>query len=179
MFSRTGVAICAAVIAGMLLVPAELTARGGHPGGFRPMVRPSHRAHPPMVRPVHRVHPHVRPTSHVHPPLAHRHHVPFAHHAFGDRHAFHTAARRHHRAIFSLPFYGYAVPVTYGDDYAFYGSYYDPSDLVVPAYVVPPAPVPPLAGLPEPPLERVGCRSQTVVGPSPSGAEHSVTITRC
>ena len=82
-----------------------------------------------------------------------------------------------------MPFFGYGLPLTYADDTAFYGTYYDPSDvtgsIVVPAYAVPPAPVPTLAGPPDPPIERVGCRSQTVAVPSPSGAEHSVTITRC
>ena len=184
MLGRAGVAACAAAIAGMLLVPAELDARGavGHAGGFRPMLRPMHRVHPPMVRPIHRVPPHVRPSHHVHPPFAHRHHSPFAHRDFRER-AF-RAARRHHRGVFGgSPFYGYPLPVTYNDDSAFYGTYYDPSDItgwgVVPAYAAPPAPVPSLAGLPEPPLERVGCRSQDVAVPSPSGAERIVTITRC
>ena len=131
-----------------------------------------HRVHHPIVRPVHR----------VHPPFVHHHRAPFAHREFRERHDF-PAARRHHRAIFTLPFFGYGLPVTYADDSAFYGTYYDPSDvtgaIVVPAYAAPPAPVPPLAGAPEPPLERVGCRSQTVAVPSPDGAERSVTITRC
>src|ERR1043166_111347 len=184
MFRRAGAGVCAAAIAGMLMMPEHLSARGavGHPGGFRPMVRPMHRVHPPMARPVHRVPPNVRPIHHVHPPFAHRHHPPFAHRDFRER-AFH-AVRRHHRGVFGgSPFYGYPLPVTYNDDSAFYGSYYDPSDItgaiVVPAYAAPPAPVPSLAGLPEPPPERVGCRSQDVAVPSPSGAERSVTITRC
>ena len=174
MFNRAGAAVCAAAIAAMLMVPAQLSARGavGHPGGFRPMVRPMPRVHHPIVRPVHR----------VHPPFLHRHRAPFAHREFRERHDFH-AARRHHRAILALPFFGYGLPVTYADDSAFYGTYYDPSDvtgaIVVPAYAAPPAPVPTLAGAPEPPIERVGCRSQTVAVPSPDGAERSVTITRC
>ena len=187
MVSRAGAAVCAAAIAAMLVVPAQLSARGaaGHAGGFRPIARPMHRLHPPMPRPVHRVHhPIVRPVHRVHPPFAHHHRAPFAHREFHGRHGFHAHARRHHRAIFGLPFYGYGLPVTYApDDSAFYGTYYDPSDATgsidVPAYAVPPAPISPLAGLPEPAPERVGCRSQTVAVPSPSGAELSVTITRC
>ena len=176
MVRQAGAAACAAAIAGILLVPAELNARGaaGHPGGFRPMVRPMHRVHPPMVRPVHR----------APPPFAHRHPGPFPHRHFHERHRFHTAAaRRHHRGVLTVPLFGYGLPVTYDDDGAFVGKYYDPSDgpgpLIVPVYAVPPAPVPPLAGLSEPPLERVGCRSQTVSVPSPSGADRSVIITRC
>jgi hypothetical protein len=174
MLRQVGAAACAAAIAGMLLVPAELNARGaaGHAGGFRPMVRPMHRVHPPMVRPVHR----------PRPPFVHHHPTPFAHRDFHERRRFHAAAaHRHHRGIFTVPLFGYGVPVTYDDDSAFVGSYYDPSDvraIVVPTYA-PPAPIPPVAGLPEPPVERVGCRSQTVAVPSPSGAERSVIITRC
>ena len=169
MFSRAGVAVCAAAVAGTLMVPAQSGARGaaGHPGGFRPIVRPVHRVPPPFVRPVHR----------VPPPFVNRPRVPFAHREFRERHEF---PRRRHRGIFTLPLFGYGLPVTYGDDGAFYGRYYDPSDvpgpIVVPPYGVPPALVPPLAG---PPAERVGCSSQTVAVPSPSGAERSVTITRC
>ena len=184
MLGRAGVAVCAAALAGMLIVPAQLSARGamGHSGGFRPMVRPMHRVHPPFIRPAHRVHP---PIVRHHPaPFAHHHPAPFTHPKFRERHAFHHGARRHHRTLFGLPFYGYALPVTYDDDNtAFYGTYYDPSDvtgaIVVPAYAVPPPPVPALAAAPEPPLERISCRSQTVAVPWPSGAEHSVTITRC
>ena len=174
MFNRAGAAACAAAIAGMLLVPVPLSARGGagamgHSGGFRPV----HRIHAPFVRPVRRV-----------APFAHHHRAPFLHRDFHDRHGFHSAAEhRHRRAIFTVPLFGYAVPVTYADDSAFYGSYYDPSDLAgsifVPPYAVPPVRVLPVAGLPDPPPERVGCRSQTVAVPSPSGAERSVTITRC
>jgi hypothetical protein len=179
MLRRAGAAACAAAMAGVLLVPAELNARGaaGHPGGFRPMVRPIHRMHPPFIRPGHRVHP-----PHHHPaPFAHRHSGPFSHR--DEHHGFRAAARRHHRGILTVPLFGYGVPVTYDDDSAFVGTYYDPSDfvrtMVVPAYTVPPAPIAPLAGLPEPPVGRVGCRSETVSVPSPSGAERSVIITRC
>jgi hypothetical protein len=176
MLGQAGVAVCAAAVAGMLLMPAQLSARGaaGHPGGSRPIVRPMHRVHPPFVRHVPKV-----------DPFAHHHHAPFAHRDFRDRHEFRAAARRHHRGIWSLPgYYGYGLPLTYApDDTAFYGTYYDPSDvtgsIVVPPYTVPSAPVPALAGLPEPPVQRAGCRSQTVAVPSPSGAERSVTITRC
>ena len=170
MFNRTGAAVCAAAIAGVLLVPVPLSARGGagaghagagHHGGFRPIVRP------------HR---------HVHPPFVHPHRPPFAHRDIRREHDFHAVARRHHRGILTLPLFGYGVPVTYDDDSAFVGTYYDPSDfirtIVVPAYA-PPAPIPPFAGLPDPPPERAACRSEAVAVPMPDGAERSVTITRC
>ena len=186
MFNRASAAVCAAAIAGMLLVPAQLSARGGggagamgHAGGFPRAVRPLHGAHPPTVRPFHRVNP-----------FAHRHRAPFAraHRAFHERNEF-FAARRHLRKTFSWTGdYGYGLPVTSGDDGTFYGTYYDPSDLpgpiVRPVYVFPPAPVPPAAGptiaeRPDPPVARSACQSQTVALSSPSGAERSVTIMRC
>jgi hypothetical protein len=184
MFNRASAAVCAAAIAGVLLVPAQLSARGGgagavgHAGGF-----PSgmNRGHPPLVRPVQRVNSFV-------------HRRPFAHREFREHRAFRErresfAARRHQRAIFYWPGAdGYGLPVTYGDDGAFYGTYYDPSDVTAsifpPVYAVPPAPVPPgpvptPTARPDPPGERTACRSQTVALSSPSGAERSVTITRC
>jgi len=177
--SRAGAAVCAAAIAAMLMAPAQLSARGamGHAGGgFRPMVRPMHRVHHPIMRPV----------RHIRSPFVHERRARFAHREFHNRHGFHALARRHHRGIFTAPLFGYGgygVPVTYDDDNAFYGRYYDPSDftgsMVAPAYAVPPTSVPLLAGPPDPPVERAGCRSQTVSVPSPSGAERSVTITRC
>jgi hypothetical protein len=171
MFNRAGAAVCAAAIAGVLLVPVPLSARGGagmgHHGGFRPIVRPHHHVHPPFV------HPHR-------PPFVHRD-IRKQHDFHGDGH--HADGHRRHRGIFTVPLFGYSLPVTYGDDSAFYGNYYDPSDyirtIVVPVYPVPPAPLPPYAGLPDPPPERVGCRSETVSVAAPSGAERSVTITRC
>jgi hypothetical protein len=175
MLPRAGAAACAAAIAGMILVPAELTARGaaGHFGGFRPIMRPMHHVHPPMARPVRR----------PFPPFVHHHPARFLHGHFHERNRFHAIARRHHRGIFTVPLFGYGVPVTYDDAGAFVGTYYDPSDgpgpLILPVYAAPPAPAPPLAGLPDPPAERVGCRSQTVAVPTPGGAERSVTITRC
>jgi hypothetical protein len=175
MVSRAGAAVCAAAIAAMLMVPAQLSARGamGHPGGFRPIARPMSRVNHPIVRPVHR----------MHPPFVHHHRAPFAHRDFHKRHGFHALARRHHRGIFTVPLFGYGLPVTYDDDNAFYGTYYDPSDgagpIGAPAYAVPPTPTPLIAGAPEPPVERAGCRSQTVSVSSPSGAERSVIITRC
>jgi hypothetical protein len=183
MISRASAAVCAAAIAGVLLVPAQSSARGGagaagHAGGFPPVMRPMH-TRAPLVRPVHR----------VHAPFVHPHRAPFAHREFRERHEFNAAARRHHRVIFNWSGdYGYGLPVTYGDDGAFYGTYYDPSDLtgsiVLPVYAVPPPPVAPAPApttteRPDPPVERAACRSQTVAVSSPGGAERSVTITRC
>jgi hypothetical protein len=195
MFNRASAAVCAAAIAGMLLVPAQLSARGGgggggavgHRGGFPRAAGPIHGTHPPTVRPFHRVNP-----------FAHQHNAPFAHRAFRERRDFRArrdffAARRHPRAVFSWTGdYGYGLPVTSGDDGTFYGKYYDPSDwtgwMAPPVYAVPPAPILP-AALPPPvlstaertdsPIERAACRSQTVALSSPSGAERSVTIMRC
>jgi hypothetical protein len=190
MVNRASAAVGAAAIAGMLLVPAQLGARGGgagpmgHAGGFSSGMNRGH----PLVRPGQRVRP-----------LADQHRAPFAHREFRDhrefreRHEF-FAARRHPRAIFNWPGdYGYGLPTTYGDDGTFYGSYYDPSDwtgwtappfyAVRPAWIppaaLPPTPVPPMAARTDPPIERAGCHSQTVAVSSPSGAERSVTIMRC
>jgi hypothetical protein len=189
MFNRASAAVCAAAIAGVIVMPAQLSARGGgggavgHAGGSPRAVGTMHGTHAPTVRPFHRVNP-----------FAHQHGAPFAHrdfHAhrdFRDRHDF-FAARRHPRAVFSWTGdYGYGLPVTSGDDGTFYGRYYDPSDwtgwTASPVYVVPPAPVPPALAMapterPDPPVERTACRSQTVALSSPSGAERSVTIMRC
>jgi hypothetical protein len=168
MFNRISAAACAAALVGMLAAPAESSARGGavaagHAGGLHPVVRSIHRVHPPFV---------------------HEHRAPVTRRAFVQRHAFHAAARRHHRATFGLlGFYGYGLPVTYADDGAFYGSYYDPSDVTgstgAPVYAVPPADAAPVAERAEAAVDRGGCRSQTVAVPSPGGAERSVTITRC
>jgi hypothetical protein len=170
MFSRVGAAACAAaVIVGVLAAPAETGARGGavaigHVGGFHPV---------------------VRSMQHVHQPFVHDHRAPLIRGAFAQRHGFHAAALRRHRPFVGLyGFYGFALPFTYADDGPFFGSYYDPSDVVgslgAPVYAVPPAGVvAPVAERAEAPLDRGGCRSQTVAVPSPGGAEQSVTITRC
>jgi len=189
MFNRASAAVCAAAIAGMFLVPAQLSARGGggggamgHVGGFPRAAGTMHGTHPAPVRPFHRVNP-----------FAHQHGAPFArefrqHREFRNRHES-FAARRHPRTIFTWTGdHGYGLPVTSGDDGTFYGTYYDPSDwirpIVPPAYAVPPAPVaraplPAPTEQPDPPAERTACRSQTVALSSPSGAERSVTIMRC
>jgi hypothetical protein len=172
MFSRVCAAACAAALGvGVLAAPAESSARGGGAamgriGGF----------HPP------------RPMPHGHPPVARvpRAVPPVLHGAVARVHAAHPAARRNQGAVSTFDGYGY--PLTYGDNGAFYGSYYDPSDVVgsiaVPAYT-PPLYAPPPAG-PAPVAEREPqvfdrgpCRSQTVSVASPSGGERSITITRC
>ncbi|MBV8823830.1 MAG: hypothetical protein JO220_02400 [Hyphomicrobiales bacterium] len=120
----------------------------------------------------------------MHSRLVHRHDPLFVHREFHERHAFHAAERRHHRGIFWLPGgYGSAYPLTYADGSAFYGTYYDPSDVTgaigAPAYAVPPASVLPIAARLEAPVDRGACRSEIVAVPSPAGEERSVTITRC
>jgi hypothetical protein len=177
-------AACAAALVGMLSVPVESSAKrggfAGHGRGFHPAVRPMHRLHRPFV-PAHRT-----PLTHAHrTPFVHPHRTPLLHHHRLAHHPFHPIARRHHRAIYGGFGYGYGftIPVTYGDDDSFYGSYYDPSDAtgVMPAAapVLPPASVMPLSVRAEATLERGGCRSETVPFPSAGGAERSVTITRC
>jgi len=206
MFYRIGVAACAAAVAALLFVPAQLSARGGvgagaH-GGFRPPIRPIH----PPVRPIHP----------VRAPLVHRHDPLFAHREFRDRHGF---DHRHHRRNFGgyggngyggsgysgngyggngygdngysdngygdydYCKYGYGYRLGCRDFSAFYGRYYDPSDMTgsiwVPPYTVRPAPVALAAGRLNPPIARGGCRSETVAVPSSGGAEQSVVITRC
>jgi hypothetical protein len=142
-------------------------------------MHPVPRIHFPLVH-EHRRFPPVHEPRRF--PLVHKHRVPFIHHPFAHRRPFQDFARRHHRAIYGgLPYYGF--PLTYGDDYVFYGSYYDPSDGTgsddPPVYAVPPAAVVPVAGAPQGYVDRGGCRSETIAAPSPGEAEPSVTITRC
>jgi hypothetical protein len=168
MFHRSSAAVCAAAIAALLVVPAPSNARGGagaagHVGAFHPMVRPMQRAHLPFV-------PERR--------------APFAQREFREQPAFHAGERRHHRTIYAWPgYFDYGLPLTYGDDGGFYGAYYDPSDLagavVIPVPAMPPPPVAPVAERLEAPVDRGGCRSQTVAMPTPGGADRNVTITRC
>jgi hypothetical protein len=201
MFCRVSAAAGAAAIAVMLLVPAQLSARGGgfggHAGGFHSPVRPMHR------------------------PFVHRHDPLFAHREYHDRHAFNH--RHHGRNVIGFVGYGdggygyggngyddngdnsyadngygsnfygaygyckygygYRYPFTCGGYSAFYGRYYDPSDVPgsiwVPPYTVRPAVIMSTAERLDSPIDRGGCRSETVSAPSPGGAERSVTITRC
>ena len=213
MFRRASAAVAAAAIAAMLLVPAQLNARGGagvggHGGGFHPAVRPT--------RPV----------------LVHRHDPLFGPRKFRDRHALEH--RRHRRNGDGFGVYGYGgggyggggyggngygdngygdngygdngygdngyrnsgyggyycrygyryeYPLTCADYTAFYGRYYDPSDVpgsvYVPPYTVRPALILSIAGRVDPPITRGGCRSETVTVQAPAGADRSVTITRC
>jgi hypothetical protein len=175
MFSRVCAAACAAALVVGVCAPAESAARGGaavghvggfHAGGVHPVVRPFPHAHAPFA----------------HGPFAHARHVPFARFpgAIERAHALRAAALRHRGAIFGFGAYGF--PITYADDAMFYGSYYDPSDVVGsingPAYADPPADPAPVAGREAQVVDRGGCRSETVAVPSSSG-ERSITITRC
>ena len=206
MLCRVSAAVAAAAIAAMLLVPAQLNARGGaggHGGSS---------------------HPALRPTS---PVLVHRHDPLFGPRKFRDRHAF---EHRHHRrngdgfggygyggggyggngygdngygdngygdngygdngyrdsrygGYYCRYGYRYEYPLTCADYTAFYGRYYDPSDVpgsvYVPPYTVRPALILSTAGRLDPPITRGGCRSEAVTVSSPGEAERSVTITRC
>jgi hypothetical protein len=175
MFSQVCAAACAAALVVGVFAPAESAARGGgaighaggfHAGGGHPIVRPVPQAHAPFA----------------HGPFAHARHMPFARFpgVVARVQALRAAALRHRGAIFGFGAYGF--PVTYGDDGMFYGSYYDPSDVVgsvsVPAYADPPADPAPVAGREAEVVDRGGCRSETVAVPSPAG-ERSIIITRC
>lgn len=178
MLSRVGAAVCAAAAVVMLAAPLPSSARGGaaamgHAGGFHPPVSSFNHARPPMVRP---------PLAHQ--PLVHAHRAPLLRHEFNGHHAFGGAARRNQGATIGyVDPGGYSGPLTYSDDGAFYGSYYDPSDwtgwIYPRAPKVPSAAVVPVAGREAQVVDRGGCRSETVAVPSPGSAENNVTITRC
>jgi hypothetical protein len=167
MFSRICAAACAAALgAGVLAAPAESSARGGavapgRIGGFH-APRPVQPWHPPFARVPHAV-----------PPMLHG--------AVARVHAARRGAQRHHGAIST--FDGSGFPLTYGDNGAFYGSYYDPSDVVgsigVPVFAPPPAGPRPVAERQAEVIDRGPCRSETVSVPTPSSGERSITITRC
>jgi hypothetical protein len=99
--------------------------------------------------------------------------------AFARKHEFRAAALRRYRAIYS-----FGLPLTYSDSGPFFGSYYDPSDVVgsvgEPAYADQPADTSPdAAPNAQVAYDRGGCRSQTVTVASSNGGERSVTIMRC
>jgi hypothetical protein len=167
MFSRVCAAACAAALGiGVLAAPAESSARGGGvaPGRIGAF-------HPPQ------------PMPHGHPPFARVPHAipPTLHGAVARVHAGHLGAQRHRGTLYT--FDGYGFPLTYGDNGAFYGSYYDPSDVVgsigAPVFAPPPAGPLPVAERQAEVIDRGPCRSQTVSVPTPSGGERSITITRC
>jgi hypothetical protein len=173
MFSRVFAAACAAALgAGAMIGPVESFARSGaasfgHVGGARSVgVRPSHVG--------------VRPFHNVRAPFLHARHAPVhGRGAFARKHEFRAAALRRYRAI-----YNFGLPLTYADSGPFYGSYYDPSDVVgsvgAPAYADPPADTSPdAAPNAQVAYDRGGCRSQTVTVASSTGGERSVTIMRC
>jgi hypothetical protein len=167
MFSRVCAAACAAALVVGAFAPDESAARGGAAiGGFH----------------AGGVHPFVRPFPHAHGPFAPARHVASERFpgAVERAHDLHAATRRHRGALFGFGAYGY--PITYADDAMFYGSYYDPSDVVGwlsgPAYADPPANPAPAAGREAQVVDRGGCRSETVAVPSSSG-ERSIIITRC
>jgi len=144
-------------------------------GGFHPAVRAIPRAQPPLI------HAHRPALSHHHG-FVNRH--PFVHRRPFVRDRFRTAARGHHRgAVGYEGIGGYVLPLTYTDDAPFYGTYYDPSDVTrpidPPLLGVPAAGILPVAERDPQIVDRGACRSQTVAVPSPSGADRSVTITRC
>ncbi|HXW23468.1 MAG TPA: hypothetical protein VEK73_01885 [Xanthobacteraceae bacterium] len=155
-----------------MAAPAESAARGGaigHVGGWRG-AGPLHGLRAPF--------PHLRrfPSG------------PF--HLVAPARGLRAAAFRHRRTLSAYGYYGSVVPVTYGDDGTFYGSYYDPSDWVgslgapfykdPPGRAAPPAPAAPLSERPAPvAADRGSCRSETVAVASPGTVEPNITITRC
>jgi hypothetical protein len=204
MFCRVSAAVAAAAIAAMLLAPAPLNARGGagmaaHGGGFHPPARPAQ----PVL--VHRHDP-----LFAHRRFRERHAFDHRHHrrnvdgfagygygggydgnGYGDNGYGDNGYGDNGYGDYGYAGYGYYCKYGYLDGYphtcrdysAFYGRYYDPSDMPgsswVPPYTVRPATVMSIAGPIDPPINRGGCRSETVAVPAPGGAERSVTITRC
>ena len=202
MFHRVSAAVAAAAIAAMLLAPAPSGARGGagvagHAGGFHPPVRPIHPAHPPLVH-QHRA-LFVHHEFHERNALGHRHDRTnfdgfggygyggngyggngYGDNGYGDYGYGENGYGGRGYCSYS---YGYRYPLSCGGYSAFYGRYYDPSDVTgsiwMSPYTVRPASVVPVAERLDPPVDRGACRSETVAVPSPGGAERSVTITRC
>jgi hypothetical protein len=202
MFCRVSAAVAAAAIAAMLFAPAQLNARGGagmaaHGGGFRPPVRPAH----PVL--VHRHDPlfgHRKfRERHAFEHRRHRRDVDgfggtgyggggyggngyggngYGDNGYGDNGYGDNGYGDNGRCT-----YGYGYRLTCGDFSAFYGRYYDPSDMTgsiwVPPYTVRPASIVSIAGRVDPPINRGACRSETVAVPTPGGADRSITITRC
>jgi hypothetical protein len=190
MFSRVCAAACAAALVVGAFAPAESAARGGaaighvggfHAGGSRPLVRSVPRAHTPFAHTPF-AHTPFAHTPFAHGPFAHARHAPFARFpgAVARAHALRAAALRHRGATFGFGAYGF--PITYADDAMFYGSYYDPSDVVGsvsgPANADPPADSATVAHGEVQVVDRGGCRSETVAVPSSAG-QHSIIITRC
>ena len=203
MFVRVGVAVGAATIATMLLAAAQLSARGGagfagHAGGFHPPVRPTHPVHRPFV--------HRHDPLFAHRELRERHAFEHRHdrrnfdgfggdgygggngygdNGYGDNSYGGSGYSNDGYGGYGYCNYGYGYryPFTCGRYSAFYGRYYDPSDLAgliwVPPYTVRPASVVPVAERVDPPIARGGCRSETVAASTPGEAERTVTITRC
>lgn len=204
MLCRLSAAVAAAAIAAMLLVPAQSDARGGaggvgHGGGFHPM-RPMHPAHPALI--------HRHDPLFVHRKFRDRHAFEHRHHrrgvvafpgygygggGYGDNGYGASgygdngygddsyADNGYGNSSYCTYGYGYGYPRACGTYTAFYGRYYDPSDMPgsiwVPPYTVRPALIMSIAK--DPPSARGGCRSETAPVASPGGAEDSVTITRC
>jgi hypothetical protein len=208
MLCRVSAAVAAAAIAAMLLVPAQSDARGGggagHGGGFRPPMRPMHPVHPPLI---HRHDPlFVHRKFHDRHAFDHRRHrrnvFAFPGYGYGgygggngygdngygdngygdDSYGDNSYGDNGYGGSSNCTYgYGYGSPRICGTYTAFYGRYYDPSDMPgsiwVPPYTVRPALIMSIAK--DPPSARGGCRSETVPVAEPGGAENSVTITRC
>jgi hypothetical protein len=182
----------------------------GHGGGFHPPVRPTHPVHRPLVRrhdPLF-VHRNFR-ERHAFEHRRHRRNADgfggygyggggyggngyggngygsngYGDNGYGDNGYGDNAYGNTGYGDYGYCNYGYGYRLTCGNFSAFYGRYYDPSDMPgsisVPPYTIRPAPVVLTAGRLDPPINRGGCRSETVPMPSPGAAERSVTITRC
>ncbi len=203
MFCRVSAAVGAAAIAAMLLVPAQSSARGGagvagHAGGFHSPVRPVHRPfvhrHDPLFahRDFHERHPfeHRRDRKNFSSFVGYGGGYGSDGNGYGgngydDNGYADTGSGSNFYGAYGYckNGYGYRYPFACGGYSAFYGRYYDPSDVPgsiwLPPYTVRPASITPIAERLDPPIDRGGCRSETVPVPSPGGAEGTVTITRC
>jgi hypothetical protein len=203
MFGQVSAAVAAAAIAVMFLAPAQSNARGGagmaaRGGGFHPPVRPSH----PVL--VHRHDPlFARRNFRDRHAFDHRHHRRngdgfagygygsggygggYGGNGYGDNGYADNGYDDYPYGGYAYCRYGYrdAYPLTCSDYTAFYGRYYDPSDVPgsiwVPPYTVRPSTIMSTAGRVDPPGNRGGCRSESVAVAAPGGAERSVTIMRC
>jgi len=208
MLCRVSAAVAAAAIAAMLLVPEQLSARGGagmggRGGGFHPPARVLVHRHDPLVGPGK-----FRERRHA---FEHRHHRRnadgsgdspyggggyggggyggngygdngYADNGYGDN-GYGDNGYGYGGYGYCKYSYGYGYPLGCRTYSVFHGRYYDPSDMTgavwVPPYTVRPAVMMSTAGPVEPPINRGGCRSEAVAVTAPGGAERSVTITRC
>jgi hypothetical protein len=171
-----------ALAAAMLVVPDATFARGGGIGGFHGGIRAPFfspraviRRAPFMARTG--AHPLFRAPSTLPPAVAVR--LPVHTHVAAP---FSHLVRRHHRGFIN----GWIYPLTFGDDFGYIGTPYDPGE-TIPVYGPAPA-MDPAADPPAPrPVPRLSsareegqdaCRSERVTVPAGEG-EREITVVRC